>query len=218
MLQLNKVSIALRGKIGLTAGQLGIINISKFFIFRRDYSGVLSQIEPDFELNIRLILPEDIPEISQKLKVDLHENFSRGNGGMVATVGKDVVHWSLFACNSVYPEMIDGNIRLDSDSAYIFNMYTDPKHRGQRISVRVLDAICSHLYLKGITKFYVFIITSNSASIKSVSKVGFRKIALVKYSRFLNFRLFKITGNKENMITLRRMLNVSAPNEICYVR
>jgi GNAT superfamily N-acetyltransferase len=217
MLQTTKVITAARAKIGLTAGQLGLINTSSFYVFRRDYSGTPPQIDSVSKLNIRLIVPEDIQKISQKLKVNFQENFSTGNGGMAATIGDDLVHWSLFACHRSYRKLIDGNIRLDSDSAYIFNMYTDPKHRGKEISARVLDAICSHLYRKGITKFYVFILTNNPSSIKSVSKAGFRKIGSVKYFRFLNFRFFKITGNTENKITLRKMLSVFAPTEICYV-
>lgn len=197
----------MRAVLGRWASRLGLFRASKFYFFARDYRGVSLHVKSRADLNIRLIKRDDVPVISEKLNKDFWEPFRQSSGGMVGTVGTDLVHWSLFVFDKVRQEFFDVDLQSESDSAFIYSMHTVPEYRGQAIAPKVVDAICSTLYQKGVRRFYLCVHVSNVPSILSVSKMGFIKIGLVIFVKVLGLRFCRVRGNtKSDGFVLRRML------------
>lgn len=214
MVNQSEHSCPLRIAINFIVNKLRIINVYKFHVFKKRYSPNSNSqcVQPKLgSLRIRIIAPDDIPKISQKLGANFQKIFNDGNGGFVATVNGNLVHWSLFGYKSVRQKTFVGIIRLNLDSAYIYSVHTDPMYRGCNIAPCVLDAICNYLYPEGITKFYSFILTDNKSSINAFFKAGFRNIGTVHTFLVLNFRFCKIIASEENKFDIKYMLNFSVP-------
>lgn len=178
-----------------------VFRFSKFYVLRKDSDCVQSKIETNEIFKIRPVDKKDIlnfHNISKGGRANIEKNFGRGVGGMAATVGDKLIHWSLYTLNSGYQEMVESKILLNPGSALIFSVYTHPDYRGKNIGGQVLDALCRTLSSKGITRFYVFIHMYNYSSINLFSKIGFQKIGSILFLKLVNLCFFRINGNSEH--------------------
>lgn len=203
---MNSKFSSMKDKLYSAAANLGILKVSQRFFLKRDCNNRSPEFKKCISLRIRPISLNDIAFISKKLNIDFRSEIDDSDGGMVATVGDNLVHWSLFACSTYHNRTIDAPLRFCSDSAFIHNVYTVPEYRGLGIAPRVIDAICQYLYSEGRKKVYLTVFEGNIPSMNAVYQAGFRKIGAVNYVKIFPLRLYRITANsKTNLNVIKKM-------------
>jgi RimJ/RimL family protein N-acetyltransferase len=188
---------------------MGILKVTQRCFFRK--VGNLSElrIDPEIQYVVRLIQVSDINKIPPEQRPAFKNNLEHSDGGMVADVGENVVGWLFFAQKSRYHEVIDATLKFDSDSAYIYNLFTVPNFRGLGIASNVLDKASRYLNSKGKKRVYITIFARNYPSIRAALKVGFREFGTVNFLRSFPFKIYRLRGKSESELNvLRKMLSV----------
>ena len=189
-------------KIGFYSGKLGLLEISRFNVFKKTCNAFELGKLNNIGLKIRLMRPEDIPTISRELNINFKAEVSRGSGGMVALIDGKLVNWSLFAVNKVYRGEYVKRFNLNHHSAYIHAVYTMREYRGNGIAPQVIDAICGYLFQKNIRHVYLCINPANQASLRFASKAGFKNIGHITYIQILKLLvcMAKTRNMNESMV------------------
>lgn len=72
-------------------------------------------------------------------------------------------------------------ICLASDAAYIFNVYVSPEHRGYRLYAALISHSAQILRAQGIKRFVLATEGTNTNALRSVERMGFKKVAYTSF-------------------------------------
>jgi ribosomal protein S18 acetylase RimI-like enzyme len=84
---------------------------------------------------------------------------------------------------------------IDNDAVYIFDSYTHPDFRGQRLQASIFQVICRDCLKKGLRKAVTFVSETNSANLRSRARLGFVVTGAVRRFRMGPFVRYFSTGN-----------------------
>lgn len=198
-----------RAKFALTAANMGILKVTQRCFFRKVGNLSELQIDPEIQYDVRLIQTSDINKIPPEQRPAFKNNLEHSDGGMVADVGGNVAGWLFFAQKSCYHEVIDTTLKFDSDSAYIYNLFTVLNFRDCGIASNLLDKTSRYLNSQGKKYVYLTIFARNYSSIRAALKAGFREFGTVNFIRSLTFRIYRLRSKSESDLNvLKEMLSV----------
>ena len=95
------------------------------------------------------------------------------------------------------------DVQIESNGKFFTNVFTDPAARGKGVFTHIAE-VCVSAYPE--SPFYTCIEVSNTASIHSHEKVGFRRCGVAYYVRFFQktFCLFMPKNGKTRLLILKR--------------
>jgi len=199
-------------KSRLRAMSRSIFRREKIFVFERTLTDACFKIEAKVEVDARPAQHDDFPKISKRFKkfdTIAEERFKIGHICIVSDMHGDIVHLKWIAFNEAYAGELERKLRIDPDSAYIYDTYTVPEYRGLGIAPKVMEKAFSYLYERGIRKVYVCIRHNNFPSLRAAQKEGFRKIGSITYTRIFMLRLYRCKGEtKEDYNKLKEMFSL----------
>jgi len=172
------------------------------------------RMDSQVDVNVRIITAEDIPKIEAKFEVfktaTIEERFQAGHVGFGAELGGEIVHVSWFSFGDVFVDSLRRRMRLDSESAYVYDGFTLPECRGLGIIGKTFSEALQYLYTqRGIKKFYVAISHANFPMQKVVQREGLRKIGAITYTRIMKWGVIRFEGaTKEDREHLKKMFSL----------
>jgi len=184
-----------------------------------------SDIKPktNIKVNLRLVLqPENFPSIVNKLQkfgIDAEKRFRSGDKCIVATVNGEIVHWTWVAFKEAYVGVLEKKIRVpDTNSAYVYGIYTLRKYRRLGIASKAMEALLNHLHSRGIKRVFVLIHHNNFPSIRYHQKIGFKKIGTIKFIKILKLKLYSCIGEtKEDYNFISGMLFIKDHSKFQFI-
>ena len=177
-----------------------IFRRKKFFVFERKLADACFKIEAKVGVDVKLVQRDDFPKIAKgfkKFRVKAKERFEMGHICIVADKQGDFVHLTWVAFNEAYVSELKRRMRISSNSAYAYDIYTVPEYRGLGIAPKAMEKAFSYLYKGGIRKVYICILHNNFASLRAAHKEGFRKIGAIIFTRIFKLRLYRCEGKTE---------------------
>ena len=163
-------------------------------------------------VNVRIVESEDFPKIAKRFENLLEtEAINRSKMGHIcfgAELNGEFVHSTWVSFNNAYVGPLERKLRVSSDSAYIYDIFTVPEYRGLQIAPKVFSDVLNYLRdIRKIKKIYVSISHTNYSSLRVAKKEGLRKIGAIKYVRICRWRLYRFQGEtKEDHNKLKQML------------
>jgi RimJ/RimL family protein N-acetyltransferase len=136
-------------------------------------------------------------------KVTLDEILRDSDVCFVATKDSRLVHWTHAAFRSTYIEEIGKRIRPNSNSAYIFGVFTAPNFRNFGVASAVIQEASFYLSDKGTDKIFILIDKHNSSMRKILTQAGFKKTGFVKLFRLGKMRLLRCNARIRAMLSSR---------------
>jgi ribosomal protein S18 acetylase RimI-like enzyme len=184
----------------------------KFFIFERTLDDTHLGIEAKVEVDLRLLKPEELPRIPKKfaeLRIKAKDRFKKGHIGVSAVLHGELVHSKWIGFNEVFSSDMDRKLRIESDSAWVYDSYTVPEYRGIGIAPKAMEKVFEYLSAKGIRTVYVGVSQSNFQSLRAVQKEGFRKIGAITIIKVFRKKLYICEGEtKEYYDKLKKMFSL----------
>lgn len=188
-----------------TVTHLGVLKVTQRCFLKLESTFKTKEF-PEINIKIRSLKESDIPIISEKLNKDIRSEIDYCAGGVVATAGDTLVHWSLLSYTFYYHADLDAELCFSPNSAFIHNLYTIPAYRNKNITSTVLVAICQHLITIGKTEILITVFKKNYPSLNAAYKAGFRKFGTISYFQLFLIRLYFIEGNCENDYKILRRI------------
>jgi len=171
------------------------------FFFEKTLSYQCFKMEAELDVNVRIVQDDDFPKISNLLAIlenEFKTRFKMGHLCFGAESCGEFVHLTWASFNEAYVGSLERKLQVGSCSAYIYDTYTFPKYRGQGIAPKVMSEALNYLSkMKNIQKVYLAISRDNFSSLKTASKVGFRKIGVVTLTRIYKLKLYRFKGETE---------------------
>jgi ribosomal protein S18 acetylase RimI-like enzyme len=189
-------------------------------VFRYDKSVVVEKIltdtsvktETKIEVDFKIVQPDDFPKIAnkfKKLEIDAEKMFRSGDMCIVAEANGEIVHWTWVTFKENYVMEMEKKIRIpNSNSAYVYAVYTVPEYRRLGIAPKAMETLLSYLHDRGIRKVFALIHPSNFPSLRYFRKVGFKKIGMIKLIKILKLNLYVCRGEtRKDYNTIVEMLS-----------
>ena len=181
-------------------------------VFEKMLVNTYAKIETKIEVDFKLLQDDDFPKIGGKFK-KFNTNFGKmlesGNTCIIAETHGEFVHWTWVAFNEAFVTEIERKIRIESDSAYVYAVYTVPEYRGLGIAPKAMEKILSYLHERGNKKAYVLIRPNNFPALRYAHKVGFKKIGMIRFVKLCKLKLYRYKGEtKSDCDTLIGMFSV----------
>lgn len=107
-----------------------------------------------------------------------------------------VIGYIKIARERAYVLDYEGELRLPSSDAFVYDTFVLPEYRGKSIGTFLISEVMAFLKQKGYRRLWCHIPTWNAASVAAFSKSGFRRIAHVRYFRVLGCRFFSIAPER----------------------
>jgi RimJ/RimL family protein N-acetyltransferase len=157
------------------------------------------------------ILPADLQVIEKRLKQipemhksDLEDRISNNHICCTAEYQGLVVFVSWIARGVCYSYLLDRQIELAEDEAYLYSAYTVPEFRGNGIHPSATTRRLNYLKQEGFLQAYAFVEPYNSAAQRMPGKVGYKKIGITGFLELAGFRwYFHKDGGKFSALTKR---------------
>jgi ribosomal protein S18 acetylase RimI-like enzyme len=129
------------------------------------------------------VLPPDLLELEKRLvdipdvhKSDLKRRVAYGHICCIAEYEGQVIFTSWIATRRCYSYLLDREIELGNDEAYLYSAYTLPEFRGQGVHPSATTRRLQYLKEHGYTKAFAFIEPNNNAAQRMPAKLGYKKI------------------------------------------
>lgn len=169
----------------------------KIFVFEKSLPAPL-EIETKVEADVRLAQSGDISKLAEKFGGRaIREGTKKGHLCFIADIDGEIAHYKWVAFDEAYVSELKRNIRFDSNSAYIYSVYTVPEYRGFGLDPTVTTKVFDYLYEKGIEKVYILVSHDNLPSLRVMQKVGYRKIGEIGFNQVLGSRKYTCEGVTE---------------------
>lgn len=133
----------------------------------------------------------------REIKIGLAENHLFPN----VKYENKIIGYAKIGLNKVFIQDFQKTITLPPDFAFIYDTYVVPKYRGFNMAPFLIKEVISYLKSNGIRKIGCHIPGWNTASIRSYTKLGFRRINYIRYFRIFGFKIF--TTNPERVYSLK---------------
>jgi RimJ/RimL family protein N-acetyltransferase len=122
----------------------------------------------------------------------------------IAEYQEQVVFVSWIARGVCYSYLLDREIELADDEAYLYSDYTVPEFRGNGIHPSATTQRLDYLKQQGYSRAYAFIEPRNAAAQRMPGKVGYIKIGTTGFMELAGFRwYFHRDGGKFSALTRR---------------
>jgi len=102
----------------------------------------------------------------------------------------EIVGYVKVALVWAYIEDYEDGIPLEADEAFIYDTFTLPKFQKRHFATKLLSAVLDHLKTSAVNFVFCHIPEWNIASRKLYQKLGFKKIAPVRYVRIMKRQYF----------------------------
>lgn len=89
-----------------------------------------------------------------------------------------------------YIEDYEGEIPLETDEAFIYDTFTIPKFQKKHFATKLLSEVLRYLGTSTVAFVYCHIPEWNTASRRLYQKLGFQKIAQIRYLRIMKWKYF----------------------------
>jgi len=203
------------GKVNSLRPRLGTLfsnffRREKFYVLEKTLVDACSEIEPKVKVDVRLFHRDDLPKNAKfKLGIDGDEKFGTNDMCATAEIHGELVHWSWVAFNEAYVGEIERKIRINSDSAYVYAVYTAQEYRGLGIASKAMEKICDYLYEMGVRKVYLYTRHDNFPMLRVAHKAEYQKIGTMRFIKVCKLKLYRCKGETEkDQDTLTRMLSI----------
>jgi hypothetical protein len=110
---------------------------------------------------------------------DVHSQLDGGQLCFVARLEGSLICARWAATGRVWIDYLACDLELAADEAYSYGLYTDPAFRGLAVSPAASVAMLRHLRAAGFRRVVAAILPENHASLRSVTKTGYRPYGLV---------------------------------------
>ena len=144
--------------------------------------------------------PQELAFYEQYYRSGLEPWIARANGKVIGVIwlytGSYLAMWEGYDAWLV-------NVQIEPDGKFFTNVLTDPASRGKGVFAHIAE-VCFAAYPE--SPFYTCIEVSNTVSIRSHEKIGFRRCGVAYYLRFFQktFCLFIPKGRKSRLLILKR--------------
>jgi RimJ/RimL family protein N-acetyltransferase len=149
------------------------------------------------EFDARLAQSTDISKLTQKFGARIKEVIRKGHLCFIAKVGGEIVHFKMVGFGEVYVSELKREIHLDSNSAYIYFVYTVQSYRCLGLDSKVTTKVFDYLSEKGIEKVYILVRHNNFPELRVVQKVGYRKVGEITFIQRLSYKKLTYEGVTE---------------------
>jgi RimJ/RimL family protein N-acetyltransferase len=119
----------------------------------------------------------------------------------IAKADGKMVHWTHITFKSAYIAEINKRIQPNSDSAYLYGIFTAKDFRKKGIASAVIEKVADYLTEKGIKKLQVIVDSHNNSMAKIVNKTGFEQIGAVKLVKIGKLKLYRYKGRTKEFLT-----------------
>ena len=180
-----------------------LFTYQKMIVFERDLSGPIEEVHAKIPINIRLLsrdesdidrLVEFWPDFYTPsestpscIKEIIVNRLSVGEECMIAEYKGKIVHMNWIGVQNTY--LFNTYIMkkcISSEGAIGYNIYTDPRYRGNNIVIAVWSEIFKYLKRKSYKKMTNYVASQNIASRRVTPKV-FKKTNTLYYINILGF-------------------------------
>jgi len=164
------------------------------------------------EIKVRLAAKDDVPKFDRFEKITAakaRERFEAGHFCFIAEENGRIVNYTWVCFYEAYIDELELRIRIDRDSAYRYDGYTDPEYRGMGILPKVLMSSSDYLFRNGIKTIYDLVGANNFPSIRSHQKIGSRKMGQVTLLRLFKSKRYRCEGETpEDFHKLKQMFSI----------
>ena len=165
------------------------------------------EIEAKVKLKVKLASKSDVSKLTERFGGrGKMEALERGHLCFIAEIGGEIVHYKWVTFDEVYVSELKRKMHLDSNSAYIYAVYTVPRFRGLGIDPKVTTEVFDYLYEKGVEKVNILVRSSNFPSLRVVKKVGYRKMGEISFLQVLSYKKHAYKGSTETYHSKMREL------------
>jgi len=169
----------------------------KIFAFEKSLPARV-RIQAKVEPEVRIAQKIDISKLAEKIGArGMNEGIRKGHLCFIADMDGEILHYKWVAFDEAYVSELDRNIYFDSNSAYIYSVYTVPDYRGFGLDPKVTTKVFDYLNKKGIEKVYILVRHNNLPSLRVIQKVGYRKMGEIRFIQVLGFRKYTYEGETE---------------------
>lgn len=202
-MKMNEKVNRIRSRLGRILGS--IFRMEKIFVFERTLTDLCFKAKAKAKVDVKLVQRDEFPKIAnnlKKFKVDAEAIFEDGRMCAIAEIDGNLVHWTFVAFNEAYVMEIKRKIRVSTDSAYVYAVYTAPEYRGLGIASKAMEKISCCLHERGIKKAYALIHPNNFPSLRYFHKVGFKKIGKITFIEICKLKLYKCKSETKRITIL----------------
>lgn len=148
-------------------------------------SNPIPQIVPNENCEL-LLLDKQTPELLKVSSETLIESrFSRGELCCCALFKSEVVSHCWIAFERECVGEIEREVRLRDGEVYLFDAFTSPAHRGRELFPAVLSKSLDWAEAKGYSRALIFALSDNQASVRAITKAGFKLFQTVTWLNML---------------------------------
>lgn len=115
-------------------------------------------------------------------------------GGMVAGV------WAAVGGGDV--DYLRCAVRLDPQAVYLHDLYTRPSQRGLGLAPGLMHGMAEHFQAAGCRRLVALVLPENEASLRSLARVGFRRVGRAGYWGFGRLRWLFCTAPGCSLVSL----------------
>lgn len=131
---------------------------------------------------VRLTAPRTGLEVGG---LDWADRWARGEVCYSAWLDGACVHYSWVSRQDSYLAEVHESLQIGPDEAYIYDCFTDGRHRGQAIFPAVLSTLASDLFGQGVQRIWIAVEEENRSSTRAILRAGFVPAAELHYRRLL---------------------------------
>jgi ribosomal protein S18 acetylase RimI-like enzyme len=184
----------------------------KIFLLEKRINDFPFRLKTKVKINVQIFYKTEFNRIANKF-IDFRVNISNllRNSDIcaIAEINEKLVHWSFVAFKEAMVKEIERRVKLNPGSAYLYAVYTLPRHRNMGIAHEVIYKILCHLRERGIKAAYVIVGSDNLPMLKLAFKLGFKKIGNIKFIKLWKFKLYRCySKTKKDYIVLRELLSL----------
>lgn len=155
----------------------------RLFLLERSLADPIPDVVPRIPVEIGLLAGAEIPEYL-RLRPDATEREIRarldsGAWCFVARHEGRIVCARWAAPDRLAIDHLETELRLATDEASSFDLFTSPEHRGNGVSPAASVAMLRHLRDLGYRRVVVAVTPENRASLRSIEKTGYRRFGVI---------------------------------------
>jgi GNAT superfamily N-acetyltransferase len=122
------------------------------------------------------------------------ERLRAGDLCFIAEKNGKIPNYTWICFHEAYVPELEAKIRIDPNSAYRYDAYTDPEYRGRGILPIVLTRASDYLFQNGIERIYDLVSFDNYPSLRSHQKIGSRKMGEVTFFKLFRSKRYRYKG------------------------
>ena len=122
-------------------------------------------------------------DIGTDSKRSFRARLSAATACYVVESGGRLLHSTWVTSSGAWTRELRAYLRPPPGDAYVYESYTHPEARGRGLYPYVLRRIASHAAERGVATLWVAVEADNPASLRAVSKAGFRPVSKLQYGR-----------------------------------